>query len=277
MKHDINLNGYRISYHSGGEGPPLLFVHCSSASHREWKGIGSRLHETFQTLMPDLPGYGESGEWSLDEQGNPLVNDTDALAALLEVADEPVHVIAHSYGGAVALQMALAEFYRPSPRIRSLFLVEPVSFHLLRTGGRLSDWASIDRRAGNVIRQTGAGNIKKAADIYMSYWLGWLKWRLAPKKFRAEVHRTMPKVAYEFGNMYRYDQKPGDYAFINCPVTLVCGSKTTRQARAVTEVLGQALGQAETHILDGAGHMSPFTHPEPVYHLVKDHLEKAGS
>ena len=277
MIQEIKLNGCRISYFDAGAGSPLLFVHCSSASHKEWKQIGRRFQEQHRTLMPDLLGYGASEEWGTPAREASGLEDTEVLDAILERAGGPVHVIAHSYGGAVALQQALAEFQRPAPRIKSLFLIEPVSFHVLRTGGRMTDWAGIDRRAGKVVQLAKEGKINKAADIYMSYWLGWLKWRLSPARFRQEVRRTLPKVAYEFSNMYVYDQTPEDYAVIDCPVTLVCGGKTTPEARAIVQVLGQTLSQARVESLAGAGHMSPFTHPEPVCRLIRDHLDRVGA
>ena len=43
-------------------------------------------------------------------------------------ATGPIHLVGHSYGGAVALRFAMQQ----PERLRSLVLIEPVAFHLLR-------------------------------------------------------------------------------------------------------------------------------------------------
>ena len=58
----------------------------------------------------------------------------------------PAHIVGHSYGGAVALQFAS----RHPRHLKSLTLIEPASFHLLRDGD------GIDEQAFREISETGA-------------------------------------------------------------------------------------------------------------------------
>src|SRR5206468_10154155 len=54
-------------------------------------------------------------------------SDVDALVRLLDELGAPAHVVGHSYGGLLALQLALR---RPA-LVRSLALFEPVAFGIL--------------------------------------------------------------------------------------------------------------------------------------------------
>ena len=110
----------------------------------------------------------------------------------------------------------------------------------------------------------------------MGYWLGPLKWRLAPRRFRREVMRTVHKVAAEFRSMFEIGLTPADYAGITCPVTLVRGTRSRRVALKVVDLLAGCLGNAQTVTIDKAGHMSPFTHRTEITRIAHDHLDRAA-
>src|SRR5262249_54656275 len=106
----------------------------------------------------------------------------------------PLHLGDHSYGAALVLEAA-----RPlRRRVKSLRLVEPVSFHLLRQEGR-PEWADIEQLGKAVLGGVAQGHDREAAAAFMSYWLGRWRWRLSPKRFKSAIAATIPKVALEFG------------------------------------------------------------------------------
>jgi pimeloyl-ACP methyl ester carboxylesterase len=103
---------------------PLLALHCSGAGGRAFDGWRRRLPDAARLLTPDLMGSGAEPVWPLGAATS-LAAEAARLAALLP--PQGVHVFGHSYGGAVALELA-----RHWPeRVRSLTLYEPVRFALL--------------------------------------------------------------------------------------------------------------------------------------------------
>ena len=106
----------------------------------------------------------------------------------------------------------------------------------------------------------------------MSYWLGRWRWWLSPEKFKAAITATIRKVALEFTIAIEAQQKLSAYAGVTAPTLLIAGSTTRAPARAVVDLLGATLPQAEIKIVRGAGHMSPFTHPAEINRLVREHL-----
>ena len=102
----IDLSGRRIDYTDRGRGEPVLMLHCSGASGGQWRSLGDTLAPRMRVLAPDLHGYGRSEGWPGDPRDFGLAHEAQAVHALLDLVAEPVHLVAHSYGGAVALHVA---------------------------------------------------------------------------------------------------------------------------------------------------------------------------
>ena len=267
----LSLQDMQIAYQDTGQGMPVVLAHCSCASSKEWLFLNDVLAKDHRLLAPDLLGYGKSSTWPC---GNklPRTTDVDVIETMIEKSGTPVHLIGHSYGGTVCLEVARRHAQRGSDAIRSLFLIEPVAFYVLNSLKHKKEWQAICRLGQRCIDACAAGNNSKAARIFMSYWIGALKWQLAPKRLRAEVTRTIPKVAYEFRQMFEYVYTAEDYRAIVCPVSLVYGARSRRPAIAVVEVLQAVLANAEVVRIPSAGHMSPYTHRQAITDLLVTHL-----
>jgi pimeloyl-ACP methyl ester carboxylesterase len=124
----LELPGRRIEYLDEGRGEPVVLLHDSGASGAPWRSLVGRLAPRFRVLAPDLHGDGCSRGWN---ENGPfrLAQETALVHALLDTLEgRPAHLVGHSHGGAVALHVA-----RPrAARLRSLTLIEPAAFHLLR-------------------------------------------------------------------------------------------------------------------------------------------------
>jgi lipase len=98
--------------------PQILAIHGLTGHGRRWQTLARRHLPEFAILAPDLIGHGRSSwaaPWSIDA-------NVGALAGLLDAeADGPVVVVGHSFGGAIALNLAAA---RPD-LIAALVLLDP--------------------------------------------------------------------------------------------------------------------------------------------------------
>jgi pimeloyl-ACP methyl ester carboxylesterase len=85
--------------------PPLLLIHGSKDHARSWDWVARELRDEYHVIAPDLRGHGDSA-WSTG--GHYLINEFVLdIAQLIQTLDlHPVTIIAHSLGGAVALQYA---------------------------------------------------------------------------------------------------------------------------------------------------------------------------
>lgn len=119
----INVDGVKLRVQQIGEGPDLLFLHGS---------IGSL--EDFETVVPLLKGYRIT---SFDRIGHGysamppvkanIENNARYASALIKTLKlKDVTVIGHSYGGSIALKMAINN----DPNIKSLVLIAPAAYSL---------------------------------------------------------------------------------------------------------------------------------------------------
>ncbi|MCU7844454.1 MAG: alpha/beta hydrolase [Candidatus Thiodiazotropha sp. (ex Monitilora ramsayi)] len=268
----LTVKGSQVAYACLGRGPPVIMVHCSSASHREWLFAAHRLAGDFTCWLPDLMGYGKSPTQH-DADGVVVpCRDVDIIDAIVDQAGEPADFIAHSYGAAVCLEYALE---RPE-RVKSLFLIEPVPFHLLNDGKHQREWEQVCNVAEKIIHLDATGQPKRAADQYMRFWLGRIQWAFAPRRFKSNVIKTIPKVAYEFSLVFTLPDVSGQLTELNLPTTLVSGNRSRAPALAVVDILAGKLPQSLHIVISGAGHMSPFTHSDQVMGLISEHLSNVS-
>lgn len=240
--------------------PTVLCLHCSGGSGRQWRQLTAPLAQHFNFRTPDLIGYAVPGSWqagavSLDEEA-------ERLAGLLTDADEPVHLLGHSYGGAIALQMAL----RWPGQVASLTLYEPVRFGLLSDvagAGRAEAAQAAEARyqintaANRFALSVMSGRHEEAAEMFTDYWAGPGTWAgMDPRRRRLQV-AAVPKVHAEYQALLS-DRVPGAaYESLSMPVHLLGGTSSPLPVRTVMRRLAARLPQAATVSIVGLGHMGP--------------------
>src|SRR4051794_24847122 len=117
----------RSSLLAAGTGNPVLLLHSSASSSAMWLPLIDMLKAHFRVLAPDLIGYGRTDPWPLPRDITPA-DELRLIEPLVRNEPTGVHVVGHSFGGVIALHLALAG----RVAIRSLTLIEPVAFFILR-------------------------------------------------------------------------------------------------------------------------------------------------
>jgi pimeloyl-ACP methyl ester carboxylesterase len=236
----------------------LICLHSSGSSGRQWAPIAVALSSRFEVITPDLLGYAGTRPWPAGTPAS-IEDEAVALAPLLNAGG--VHLFGHSYGGAVALQIAL----RWPERVKSLTLYEPVRFALLfrdpQTAAAGESIVGVGRRIGLEVL---SGALETAAARFVDYWSGAGTWQqLAPRSRRVLAGR-MRKVQAEFEALFA-DRVPAvAYAALAMPVHLMGGSRSPLPARQVLDVLAANCRHARRTTLAGLGHMGPVDAPQRI-------------
>jgi len=85
--------------------PPMLLIHGGRDHARSWDWVARDLRRDYHVIAPDLRGHGDS-DWAIGGMysQSEFVFDVTQLVEALELP--PFGIIAHSMGGAIALQFA---------------------------------------------------------------------------------------------------------------------------------------------------------------------------
>jgi pimeloyl-ACP methyl ester carboxylesterase len=269
----IDLGGTRIACAETGAGETVLLLHSSAGSGALWRSLTERLRTRCRVLAPDLYGYGDTDPWP-GHRALTLADEAALAAAVLPPACGPIHLVGHSYGGAVALRFAL----QWPGRLRSLTLIEPVAFHLLRDAAEAADrvlFRRVTALAAAVAATTAGGACQDAMAQFIDYWNGEGAWSQATPEAQAALAHRAPKVVLDFQATMSEPTLRAAYRQIAVPALVLRGTQSPRPTRRIAELVAKALPAARLETIDGAGHMLPLTHPESVNAAVAAHLFRA--
>jgi pimeloyl-ACP methyl ester carboxylesterase len=263
----LSIRDVTVAYTDVGQGPPVLLVHGSAASRRFWRTLVERLAPRYRVVAPDLIGYGESSPWHAGTRAT----DLDVVSAFANAIGEPLHLVGHSYGGALALRVAR----ELGSKLASLALIEPASFDLLDPRGDAAALAEIEAVAGRHLELVAEGELEACAAHFMGYWIGGDAWAAMPAETSARIVQAMPKIAAEFRVLFRHPETLGAYRRLRAPTLLVRGTRTTLTAHEVVERLAATLPQCDFVEIQGAGHMAPLSHPDAVNAAIETHFAQS--
>jgi pimeloyl-ACP methyl ester carboxylesterase len=240
--------------------PCVIALHSSASGPRQWEPWRALVPEAVELVAPALIGYGdEGGGWSAASPVT-LAEEALRLAPWLERRPGGVHLLGHSYGGAVALELAL----RWPARVRSLTLYEPVRFGLLQAPGARSLRAEALELGHAVAALVRGQRLHAAAERFVDYWSGPGAWAACGGRRRAGIAQAMPKVAEEFGALFA-DQVPAHaWSRLAMPVRLLAGSASPAPVQRIAELLAQVCPRSTLQRLEGLGHMGPVQAPAQV-------------
>jgi pimeloyl-ACP methyl ester carboxylesterase len=107
-----------VAYEDDGAGPAVLLLHGQPGAAVTWRHVAERLRGRARVVALDRPGYGATGGCARGIEENAEV----ALALLDSLGVERAVLVGHSWGGGVALAIAL----RAPERVTGLVLVASV-------------------------------------------------------------------------------------------------------------------------------------------------------
>lgn len=248
---------------SSAAGPTVLCLHSNASSSGQWRSLMELLAPRFRVLAPDQLGAGRSPPWPPGKgSGDGRLDDEVALLApVLDRIPGRFHLVGHSYGGALAMRLALSQ----PGRVLSLVMFEPTLFALLeqqQPGGAAA--AGIARAAGAAAQAVALGDLDSAGRVFIDYWMGDGTWQAMPAERRSSTADAMRPIGTWAQALFAETATLNDIARLPMPVMLMGGSRSQASAREVLRLLRQALPQARAVTLPDVGHMGPVTHAEAV-------------
>ena len=263
-KQFFNTVGAKLHYEIQGEGFPVTLIHAGIVSMGMWDEQMEALAEKYRPIRYDIRGWGESLEENSDYSDHDDLHD---LMRYLEV-DQTV-LIGASYGGAVAMDMALAH----PEMVKAIVLVgSGLSGYEFTNQGYEEDLEEL--RAAYLIDDKSL-----AADISARIWVHG-QGRTA-ESVPATVHAKALKMIKhtlelpdEGGN--RIELEPPAISRldeIKQPVLIIVGENDQPDIFEISQLIRDSIPQAEAVIIDGAAHLVNMEKPKEVNRLILDFLD----
>ncbi|WP_029150814.1 alpha/beta fold hydrolase [Microbacterium indicum] len=256
LDEEFAWRGRTVRWGSRGSGPALVFLHGTPWSSELWRPIAESLAHHFTVYLWDMPGYGRSSmdpshPVDLGEQGELFADLLDHWGL-----SRP-HVIAHDFGGAVALRARLLH----GAEYASLCLVDIVA---------LSPWGSpfftLVKEHAAVFEQVPSAVHRGALEAYIG---GASHRGLRPEDLRMLVdpwctpagrpafYRQIAQADERFT-----DEVEAAYGDISEPVHIVWGEEDTWIPLDRARRLRDAIPHASLTVIPGAGHLIQLDAPE---------------
>jgi len=123
----LTVNGAELAYVDQGKGAPVVFVHGALGDYRTWNTQLKPFARHYRVIAYSRR-YHHPNDCPEDVTGyTPDLHSGDLAGLIRSLKLEPVHLVGHSYGGAVAAFLAAKQ----PELVRSLVLGEPTLFSLL--------------------------------------------------------------------------------------------------------------------------------------------------
>jgi pimeloyl-ACP methyl ester carboxylesterase len=246
----------------------VLALHCSLGSGAQWRSLAKVMPER-QVMAPDLLGYGDApvptsaDNFSLDEE----VDAVEKALSRRWGTECPLHVVGHSYGGAVAWRFAL----RNPHRVKSLALFEPVTLWFLEHEPEAEPIVSL---ANWISHTVAAGLMTQAAERFVDFWSGAGTFNLLPAERRSAVAQRIGKVKLDFAACAAERSSLPMPQVMQMPALLMNGSEAKAFMRTNLRVLQRAFAKCFTAEVPG-GHMAPVESRDQVNAVIAAFIRRS--
>ena len=243
-----------------GRGEGVLCLHSNASTSSQWRQLSELLSDRFHVIAVDGYGAGKSPDWPPSMMAT-LDAEADFLAPVLQLLAQPVHLVGHSYGAAVALQLAV----RHPERIRSIVVYEPTLFYLVAENDPSASpakgiWRACSRAAALV----ESGDSASAAEGFIDFWMKEGSWREMPARRQEMVAQSVRNVARWRDAAFGAAAPAAAFASLHVPVLLMSGESSPESAQSVVRRLRAILPDVTLVSEPGLGHMGPITDPARV-------------
>jgi pimeloyl-ACP methyl ester carboxylesterase len=256
---------YRLEYSAWGSGPPLIFVHGASDTRRSFVMVMSRLSAHFRCVAYDLPsGHGDGARLG-------RYRHDDLAADLWSLLDHLGHERAYLYGSSFGSTIVLRAMRQRPERVPRAILQGGLAYRPLRRAERVATWLFrwLPGPTGRLPRRERLLELvhkEPFAGRPEEVWRAYVEWT-GQVRLKALGHQARLLDGVDLR---------ADLPHIRQPVLVVHGDRDAVIRRPHADMLLGGLPSAGLVVLEGAGHVPYYTHPEALAAVIGRFLTPPG-
>ncbi len=251
--------GVELAYVVKGSGEPVVLISGGVFADAFYPLLKvAALTKSHRLISYHRRGYGSSTHLNVSSVKQEVA---DVLALMQHQSIDNAHVVGHSYGGVIALQLALD---RPE-KVRTLSLMEPPLVNIIPQDPKFAAGVT------QLVAMYQTGKNAEAVDSFLRYAAG------AGEEYRETIDASLPKGAWDLavrdadilfqGDMpavmsFQFTEQ--DAKRIRQPVLLVRGDSSGPANLEIQRIIQAWLPQAESIVLPGVTHLLQMKDPEHV-------------
>lgn len=261
--------------------PPAVLVHGLGGSALNWTGLMAELRGDLDQWAPDLPGFGESPP----ARRHSVDTYVRILVEYIERFSGPVHLIANSMGGLIAVWVAAHR----RDLVSSLVLVSP-AMPALRLPAAARGMAILampkvgERLLARINNVPPEEQVRRLANVLFAD-----PGVIDPAGFELAVEERTRRMERGYGDavlleslrsiVRQYVVPPRRSAWgaarqVKCPALVLLGGRDTLVGAAALSRWRRSVPHAITVTLPSTGHVAMMERPELVASLIREHIVK---
>ena len=237
-----------IDYEETGEGPTIVLVPGSCSTGAAWRPVMAALNGRFRCVTTSLLGYGGTAERRT--ASNPsIAHEAEVLEAVVRRAAGRVHLVGHSFGGLVALAVAL----RKQVPLASLVIVEAPAVEVLRDAGEHQHYRAFRRMSESYFAAFEGGNLEAIAEM-IDFYGGAGTFASWPQRVRAYAVATTRVNILDWASAYGFPLSAASLAAIEIPTLVLSGGASHPAMQRANALLSESMSIAALATLDVLNH-----------------------
>jgi pimeloyl-ACP methyl ester carboxylesterase len=256
-----------IEYDESGTGPTIVLVPGSCSTGAAWRPVIAAWGNRFRCVTTSLPGYGRTAERRTAEDMS-IARNAETVESVIRKAGGRVHLVGHSFGGLVALAVAL----RNRVPLASLAMLEAPAIEVLREEdahyrafGQMTEAYFADFEDGN----------PEAIAAMIDFYGGAGTWASWPPRVRAYAIETTPVNIRDWASAYGFPLPAAALREIEIPLLVARGRDSSPAMQRASALLHERTRGSALATIDRAAHFMIATHAGEVASLIARHVDRA--
>lgn len=258
-----------------GKGVPILFIHGSWDDHNGWLPVARTLRQEVDNPMVLYDRRGHSASTNVAGQGHISDDVEDAVELIQKLHLGAVHVVGHSYGSNVAIELV-----NNHPELAaSLFLYEPPAFGILKHKPQYTSVLKEMKTSMLAAKALlGKGDIEEGTKAFVeNVAFGKNSWEnLFDERARSCMIANADTWLDQSRDKERLSIPVEKLRNFKKPMTLVSGDASLPVYQAIAVEMQKSIPALQVRHCKGAGHGGPVSDPQQVADFLKAHLARVA-